>query len=76
MWRKSQTRGQVRVYSDLDYEFGYDNLREMPTAFTEKIKKLLKNMDKYLNRPNLQEESREDLESRKNKLQGIIENVT
>ena len=64
--------GQVRAYSDLDYEFGWDNLREMPTAFTDKIKKQIQSLGKYLAQPNLQEESRKELDSRRNKLQGIL----
>ena len=64
---------QVRVYSDLDYEFGKDNLALFPDAFLEKIEKQIKNIKQYLLQQNLQEESRQDLERRKNKLQEIVQ---
>ena len=64
--------GHVRVYSDAEYEFGKDNLAEMPKAFVKRTQKQLKNIDKYLQRPNLQESSKEDLENKKKRLQGVL----
>ena len=59
-------------YTDAEYEFGKDNLREMGEAFVERTKRLLKDIDRYLARENLQEESKADLERRKARLQGVL----
>ena len=63
---------QVRVYSDAEYEFGKENLEKMPTAFVKRMEKLVKNTEKYLRDPNLQESSRQDLEEKKKRLQGVL----
>lgn len=63
-------------YSDLEYEFGRENLKDRPQAFLKRIKKLLKNMDKYLSVPTLQAESRKELEGRKRKLQEVLNGET
>lgn len=73
---KAKDEGQVRVYSDLDYEFGKDNLETFPLAFLDKIEKQIKNIQQYLFQTGLQEESRRDLENRKNKLQGVVNRAT
>ncbi len=59
-------------YTDAEYEFGRDNLKEYPEAFTARIKKLLAGIDKYLQEPNLQPSSREDLLDRKARLEGVL----
>ena len=59
-------------YTDAEYEFGRDNLKEYPEAFTARIKKLLAGLDKYLDEPNLQPSSREDLLKRKTRLEGVL----
>ena len=59
-------------YTDAEYEFGRDNLKEYPTAFTAKIQKLLKGIDRYLTQPTLQESSKEDLLKRKARLEGVL----
>ena len=59
-------------YTEAEYEFGRDNLREYPTAFTARIKKLLSGIDKYLKQPTLQESSKEDLLKRKARLEGVL----
>lgn len=59
-------------YTDAEYEFGRDNLKEYPEAFTARIKKLLAGLDKYLDEPNLQPSSREDLLKRKARLEGVL----
>ena len=69
---KLEDGGQVRVYSDAEYEFGKENLEKMPSAFVKRIQKLLKNTDKYLQDPNLQESSRAALEEKKKRLQGVL----
>ncbi len=66
--------GQVRdEYSSVEYEFGKENLQTMPEAFVKKIKKQLSNIVKYLRQPTLQEESRQDLLSRKERLEGVLQ---
>ena len=59
-------------YTDAEYEFGKDNLREMGEAFLERTKRLLRDIDRYLTRENLQKESKADLERRKARLQGVL----
>ena len=59
-------------YSAAEYEFGKDNLRERPKAFLDRTEKQLKNIEKYLAEPNLQEESRANLTARKLRLQGVL----
>ena len=59
-------------YSAAEYEFGKDNLRERPQAFLDRTEKQLKNIEKYLAEPNLQEESRANLTARKLRLQGVL----
>ncbi len=67
--------GQVyneRPYTDAEYEFGRDNLRELPPAFTKRLKKLIANIEKYLKEPTLQEESKEELLAKKARLEGVL----
>ena len=59
-------------YTDAEYEFGRDNLKEYPAAFTARIQKLLKGIDRYLTQPTLQESSKEDLLKRKARLEGVL----
>ena len=63
-------------YSDAEYEFGRENLKDRPQAFLKRTKKLLKDMDKYLSAPTLQEKSREEIEARKKKLQEVLQGET
>ncbi len=70
--KNQKAGGQVRGYSDAEYEFGRENLAKMPKAFVEKIEKTIRNTDKYLSRPALQAESRRALEERKQRLQGVL----
>ena len=68
-----KAEGQVRVeYTDAEYEFGRENLREMPEAFVKRTKKQIANIEKYLNEPNLQEESKKALLARRERLQGVL----
>ncbi len=59
-------------YSDAEYEFGRENLREMPDAFVRRTKKQIGNIGKYLLQPNLQEESRAALLARRARLEGVL----
>ncbi|MBR2321110.1 MAG: SAM-dependent methyltransferase [Clostridia bacterium] len=59
-------------YTDAEYEFGRDNLKTFPDAFTARIRKLLSGIDRYLAQPNLQDASKEDLLNRKARLEGVL----
>jgi tRNA A22 N-methylase len=72
---KLESMGQVRgetLYTDAEYEFGKENLATFPTAFTARMKKLIKNIEKYLKQPNLQESSKDELLQRKARLEGVL----
>ena len=64
--------GEKQEYTDSELEFGKENLRTMPTAFVKRMEKLLKNTEKYLTRENLQESSRAELLTKKQRLQGVL----
>ncbi|MBQ8308286.1 MAG: SAM-dependent methyltransferase [Clostridia bacterium] len=66
----------VAAYTEAEYEFGRENLRERPEAFLLRTEKQLKNIDKYLAISTLQEQSREELTARKAKLQGVLSGET
>ena len=63
---------EKQTYTDGEFEFGKENLATMPVAFVKRTKKLLGNVEKYLAQPNLQAESRIELENRKRRLQGVL----
>lgn len=72
---KAEHGEQVRnetPYSEAEYEFGRENLALMGDAFVRRTKKQIANIEKYLNRPNMQEESRKELLGRKEKLEGVL----
>ena len=64
--------GEKQEYTEAELEFGKENLRSMPTAFVKRMKKLLQNTEKYLTRENLQESSRAELLTKKQRLQGVL----
>ncbi len=64
--------GERQTYTDAEFEFGKENLAKMPVASVKRSKKLLDNVEKYLAQPNLQAESRAELENRKQRLQGVL----
>ena len=67
-------RGEKTLpYTEQEYEFGRENLALRPTAFLNKMKKLLKNVERYLKEP-LQEESKAELLRKKEKLEGVLGN--
>ncbi len=69
---RREENAPVPTYTEAEYEFGKENLKTMPTAFTERLAKLTANIEKYLNDPNLQAESREELWKRKQRLEGVL----
>lgn len=70
--RKAGEGEKFSPYTDAEYEFGRENLASMPEAFIARTKKQIGNLEKYLTRENLQEESRLDLERRKAVLEGVL----
>ena len=63
-------------YSNLEYEFGKENLQKRPQDFVKKVQKLLKNTEKYLQIESLKEESKAELQQRKSSLQGVLQGET
>ena len=63
---------QTTAYTDAEYEFGRENLANMPEAFVKRTKKQMENIGKYLQQPNLQEESKQALILRRERLQGVL----
>lgn len=70
-----EQRGQVCnecPYTEAEYEFGRENIRDLPETFQKRLRKLIGNIDKYLKEPNLQEESKRSLQARKARLEGVL----
>ena len=61
-------------YSEDEYEFGRDNLRERGEAFLQRMEKLLNEAKKYLDCTKLKEESRLALEQRAERLERVLKN--
>ena len=64
--------GEKQAYTDAEYEFGKENLSAMPQAFKTRTEKQIKNIDKYLLQPSLQEESKAELLQRQARLKGVL----
>lgn len=66
--------GQVcnETYTDVEYEFGRENVKTYPEGFVKRMKKLIGNIERYLKEPALQEESRAELCKRKERLEGVL----
>ncbi len=64
---------RAQTYSEEEYEFGKDNLKEKGVAFVKRVKKQLRQIDEVLQTPTLSEESERELLLRKKRLQGAIE---
>ena len=61
-----------QTYTEAEYEFGKENLQQKPQAFTLRCEKLLRNIEKYLQDPALQETGRAELLKKKERLQGVL----
>lgn len=59
-------------YTAAEYEFGRENLSQLGEAFVERTEKRIKNIEKYLQDPALQEESRARLEEKRKRLKGVL----
>lgn len=63
---------QKQVYTDMEIEFGKENLETLPEAFVGRVEKQLRDIEQYL-QSNLQEDSRAELLKRKARLQEAIQ---
>ena len=61
-----------QTYTEMEIEFGKENLATLPTAFVERVEKQLRDIEGYL-QSNLQEDSRAELLRRKARLQEAIQ---
>ncbi len=61
----------AQTYTDMEIEFGKENLATLPAAFVERTEKQLRDIDKYL-QSDLQEESRAALLARQARLKEAI----
>ncbi len=64
--------GERTTYTDAEYEFGRENIRERGEAFLVRTQKQIENIEKYLLQESLQEESRARLVARKQRLEGVL----
>lgn len=60
-----------QTYTEMEIEFGRENLATLPTAFVSRVRKQLRDIEGYL-QSNLQEDSRAELWRRKARLQEAI----
>lgn len=71
--REKPARQVCDEYTEAAFEFGRDNLKNMPAAFVERTKKQIANIEKYLREPALQEDSKTALQLRRQRLQGVLD---
>ncbi len=69
--RRAET-GETQSYTELEYEFGRDNLRERGEDFLSRMRKFLQDTEKFLAVQTLSKESREELLTRKKRLQEVL----
>ena len=69
---RTAVEGETECYTDLEYEFGRDNLKERGKDFLSRIEKLLKDVEKFLAVETLSRESREELQARKKRLEEVL----
>lgn len=70
--RKKRADEKTQSYTNAEYEFGKENLSQMNESFKKRLYRFIKDVDKYLLAPNLQQESKEELLKRKERLQGVL----
>ena len=70
--RKRKYGEAKQSYTDVEYEFGKENLATFGEAFVRRTEKLLKNTEKYLLRENLQEENKQELQKKRERLRGVL----
>lgn len=69
--RKAEAN-EKQSYTELEYEFGRENLQKRGEDFLSRIRKLLKDTEKFLAVETLSLESREELSARKKRLQEVL----
>lgn len=69
--RKAEA-GERQAYTELEYEFGRDNVKDKGEDFLSRMRKLLKDTEKFLAVDTLSKESREELSARKKRLQEVL----
>ena len=70
--RNTDGKKDDQGYTAAEYEFGRENLRKANPDFTARMKKLVSNVEKYLQDEALQEESKAALERKKERLEGVL----
>lgn len=64
---------RTEAYSEAEYEFGRDNLRERGEAFLRRIRKLYDALGAYIQTEGLAKESYLDLQGRRERLKGVLD---
>jgi tRNA (adenine22-N1)-methyltransferase len=64
--------GEKQAYTELEYEFGRENLRARGEDFLQRVRKHLVGIDGFLAAEGLSESNREGLLRRKKKLEGVL----
>ncbi|MBQ8291635.1 MAG: SAM-dependent methyltransferase [Clostridia bacterium] len=60
------------TYTEAEYEFGRDNLRERGEAFLQRLQRLLKDLDGYIARQGIQEANKAELLKRKERFERVL----
>ncbi len=69
--RKAEA-GEKQSYTELEYEFGRENLKARGEDFLSRVRKLLKDTEKFLAAEALSKASREELSARKKRLKEVL----
>lgn len=70
--RRLENGEAAQVYSEMEIEFGKENMETLPSAFLERTAKHLEDVERFLATDGLQEESRAGLLARKAKLEKVL----
>ena len=70
--RRREAGEAKQVYSEMEIEFGRENLATFPEAFLERTRKQLSDVERFLATDGLQEGSRAELLMRKAKLEAVL----
>ncbi len=73
--RRLKDGEEKQLYTDMEIEFGKENLQTFPSAFLERTRKQLGDIERFLDADGLQEESRAELLERKAKLEEVLATV-
>ena len=69
---RARKDGEIQTYTEREYEFGKENLQTLPEAFVARTKKQLSQIYAYLQRENMGQESRQELQERKLRLEEVL----